>query len=56
MSLAHFLCCVGTDQFLTFEDGYTFFQKQLLKERTEFIYRCGYAHLPLENVLALLVA
>ena len=53
MSLAHFLCCMGTGQILSFEDGYTFFQRQLLRERTEFIYRCGCAHLPLEDVLAL---
>ena len=53
MSLAHFLCCVGTDQVLTFEQGYAHFQRQLLRERTEFIYRCGYARLPLEDVLAL---
>ena len=53
MSLAYFLCCVGSDQILAFEDGYTFFQKRLLRERIEFIYRCGYAHLPLEDVLTL---
>lgn len=55
MSLAHFLCCMGTGKILSFEDGFTFFQRQLLRERTEFIYRCGYAHLPLEVVLALVV-
>lgn len=53
MSLAHFLCCVGTDLVLPFEAGYTHFQTELLKERTEFIYHCGYARLPLENVLSL---
>ena len=53
MSLAHFLSCVGTGQVLSFEQGYTYFQRALLKERTEFIYRCGYARLPLEDVLAL---
>ena len=53
MSLAHFLCCVGTGQVLSFEQGYTYFQRELLRERTEFIYRCGYARLPLEDVLAL---
>ena len=53
MSLAHFLCCVGTGEALPFEDGYAYFQKALLREHTEFIYRCGYARLPLENVLAL---
>ena len=53
MSLAHFICCMGTDQTLSFEDGYAYFQTQLLRERVEFIYRCGYARLPLEDVLAL---
>ena len=53
MSLAHFLCCVGTGQALSFEDGYAHFQRELRKERAEFIYRCGYARLPLEDVLAL---
>ena len=38
---------------LSFEDGYTHFQTQLIRERIEFIYCCGYAHLPLEDVLAL---
>lgn len=53
MSLAHFICCMGTDRTLSFEDGYAYFQTQLLRERVEFIYRCGYARLPLEDVLAL---
>ena len=53
MSLAHLLCCVGTDKVLSFEEGYTHFQNALLRERTEFIYRCGYAHIPLEDVLSL---
>ena len=53
MSMTHFLCCTGSGEVLSFEDGYAFFQRELLKERTEFIYRCGYAHIPLEKVLAL---
>ena len=53
MSLAHFFCCVGTGKALPFEDGYAHFQKATLREHTEFIYRCGYARLPLEDVLAL---
>ena len=52
MSLAHFLCCVGTDRVLSFEEGYKHFQRELKKERTEFIYRCGYARIPLDDVLA----
>lgn len=53
MSLAHFLCCVGTDKILSFEDGYSHFQSEILRERTEFIYRCGYARIPLQDVLSL---
>ena len=53
MSLAHFLCCVGTGQPLSFVDGFAHFQRELRRERAEYIYRCGYAHLPLEDVLAL---
>ena len=53
MSLAHFLCCVGADKTMSFEEGYTYFNKELNKERIEYIYRCGYARLPLEDVLAL---
>lgn len=53
MSLAHFICCMGTDRTLSFEEGYAYFQTQLRRERVEFIYRCGYARLPLEDVLAL---
>lgn len=53
MSLAHFLCCVGSDKTLSFEEGYTHFNKELNRERIEYIYRCGYARLPMEDVLAL---
>ena len=55
MSLAHLLCCVGTDKVQSFEEGYAHFQNELLRERAEFIYRCGYAHIPLEDVLSLVV-
>ena len=54
MSLAHFICCVGSGQALPFEDGYSHFQRELTRERAEYIYRCGYARLPLEDVLALI--
>ena len=53
MSLAHFICCVGTDETLSFEEGFSYFQKQIQRERIEYVYRCGYAHLPLGDVLAL---
>ena len=52
MSLAHFLCCVGTNDIRSFEDGYTYFNKELIKERIEFIYRCGCARIPLGKVVA----
>ena len=53
MSLAHFLCCVGSEQIQPFEEGYVHFQREIHRERTEFIYRCGYNRIPLEDVLAL---
>ena len=52
MSLAHFICCTGTGNTLSFEDGYSFFQNAIYRERIEYIYRCGMAHLPLKDVLA----
>ena len=36
MSLAHFLCCVGSGQVLSFEEGYVHFQRALIRERAEF--------------------
>ena len=52
MSLAHFICCTGSGKMLSFEDGFSFFQNAIYRERVEYIYRCGIAHLPLEDVLA----
>lgn len=53
MSLAHLICCTGTENILPFEEGYTFFQNQILEERIAFVYQCGAKHTPFEDVLAL---
>lgn len=53
MSLAHLLCCTGTGRILTFQEGYTVFQRQLQLERVEYLYQCGARHVPLEAVLAM---
>lgn len=53
MSLAHLLCCTGTEVTASFEKGYEFFQKQLQKERIEYFYQCGVRQVPLEEVFAL---
>lgn len=52
MSLAHFICCIGTGENLPFEEGYACFQKHLLSERIEYFYQCGAKHIPLEEVLS----
>ena len=54
MSLAHFICCMGSDTPLSFEDGYAFFQRTIRSERITFIYQCGYAHISLDHVLSLI--
>ena len=54
MSLAYFICLVGFDRSLSFEDGFTFFQRAIHSERINFIYQCAYAHIPLEHVLSLI--
>jgi len=53
MSLAHFLCCIGTGKKLFFEDGYAFFQTEIERERITYLYQCGANHVPLKDVLAL---
>ena len=49
MSLAHFLCCTGTGNTVSFEDGYAFFQTE--RERITYFYQCGANHIPLKDVL-----
>ena len=53
MSLAHFICCTCITDNSSFEAGYVFIQKELVKERIGYFYQCGANHVPLENVFAL---
>ena len=53
MSLAHVVCCTGTGKLLQLQDGLSALQSQLYKERITYIYQCGAAREPLDNVLAL---
>ena len=53
LSLAHFICCTGTGIKLPFEDGYAIFQKEIQKERIEYVYHCGVQNIPLNDVFAL---
>ena len=53
MSLAHFLCCTGTGKNGSFKEGYAFFQREILIEKITYIYQCGSAQFPLNDVLAL---
>jgi IS4 transposase len=52
MSLVHFLCCTAVDKenHTAFSEGYNFFQKELHRERIAFIYQCGSAGIPLDDV------
>ena len=52
MSMAHLICCFGTGQTLSFQDGFSRLQKALAVERITYIYQCGVSRVPLENVLA----
>lgn len=51
MSLAHFICCTGTGNTVSFEDGYAFFQAETERERITYFYQCGANHIPLKDVL-----
>ncbi len=53
MSLAHYVCCLGTGAFVSFHVGLAAFQSALLRERITYIYLCGATRLPLDNLLAL---
>ena len=53
MSLAHFICCTGTGKLLPQQEGLSAIRTQLYKERISYIYQCGVAREPLENLLAL---
>jgi len=54
MSLVHLICCTGTGKYMNFAEGYSFFQRELHKERITFIYQCGSANVPLSDVLNLI--
>ncbi len=53
MSLAYYVCCLGTGAFVSFHNGLAAFQSALLQERITYIYQCGATHVPLDNLLAL---
>ena len=53
MSLAHFICCTGTGKLLPQQEGLSAIRIQLYRERISYIYQCGVAREPLENLLAL---
>ena len=54
MSLAHLVCCTGTGKIVSLHDGFSTIQSQIYRERITYIYQCGAAHEPLENLLALI--
>ncbi len=53
MSLAHYICCFGTGTFVPLQDGLKAFHSALQRERITYIYQCGLARAPLDNLLAL---
>jgi len=53
MSLAHYISCFGTGTFVPFQDGFAAIQTALQKEHITYIYLCGIAREPLDNLLAL---
>jgi len=54
MSLIHLLCCTGAGGYMSFADGYSFFQRELHRERITFIYQCGSNNIPLNDVIDLI--
>lgn len=53
MSLAHFICCMGTGKPLPLQEGFSAIQAQLCREQIRFIYQCGVSREPLANLLSL---
>ncbi len=53
MSLAFYICCLGTGAFMPLPDGLVAFQTALQKERITYIYQCGVARKPLDHLLAI---
>lgn len=52
MSLAYYLCCMGTGKFCCFHEGFTLLREAIIRERVSYIYNCGASHVPLSEVLA----
>jgi len=53
MSLAFYICCLGTGAFMLLPDGLIAFQTALQKERITYIYQFGVARKPLDHLLAI---
>ena len=51
MSLAYYICCVGTGKVRSFQDGFAFLTKAIARERVLYIYNCGVSHTPVSEVL-----
>ena len=51
MSLAHFICCMGTGKPLSLQEGFSAIQTQLQRERICYIYQCGVDREPLDRLL-----
>ena len=52
MTLAYYLCCMGTGEPCCFHEGFALLRKAIAKERVTYIYNCGVSHAPLSEVLA----
>ena len=53
MSLVHYLCCMHSGEYCTFEEGYSYMQKQLRMEQLENLHRFIKNGASLEDVLGL---
>ena len=53
MSLVHYLCCMHSGEYCTFEEGYSYMQKQLRMEQLENLHRLIKNGASLEDVLGL---
>ena len=42
---------MGTGVYHSFENGYNFFSREILRERITYIYKCGAIGIPLTDVL-----
>ena len=52
MTLAYYLCCMGTGEPCCFHEGFALLRKAIVQEHVTFIYNCGVSHVPLSEVLA----